>query len=72
MRHPQEIASALTLWQPSQERRDRGRKRTTYVDDLMKNTNMERVEEPRSPMPDRDTWREAVKNCCGGSGWRPA
>ena len=30
--HPEEIASLFILWQPSQGRRDRGRKRTRYVE----------------------------------------
>ena len=71
VRHPEEIASALILWQPSQGRPNRRRKRTTYVDNIMKDTNMERVEELRSYMLDRDTWREVLKNYCGGLGWNP-
>ena len=35
-----------------------------YVGNLMKDTYMESVEELRSLMLDRDTWREKVKNCC--------
>ena len=72
MRHPEEIASALILRQPSQGRRNRGKKRTPYVDNLIKDTNMERVEELRPPMLDRDTWIKVVKNRCGDSGWCPA
>ena len=44
----------------------------TYVDNLMKGANMERMEKLRSLMPYKDTWREVVKNCSRGSGWRPA
>ena len=38
----------------------------------MRDTRIERVEELQSLMLDRDTWRGAVKNSCGGSGWHPA
>ena len=55
VRHPKEIASTLILWQPSQGRLNRGKKRMTYVDNPMKETNMERVEELRPLMLDRDT-----------------
>ena len=72
MRHPEKIAYALILWQPSQGSPNRGRKRTIYVDNLMEDTNMERKEEIRSLMLDRDTSREVAKNYCCSSGWRQA
>lgn len=72
VRYPEEIASAWILWQPLQGRLNRGRKQMTYVDNLMKGANMERMEKLRSLMPYKDTWREVVKNCSRGSGWRPA
>ena len=55
MRHPEEIASAMILQQPSQGGLNRGKKRTAYVDILMKETNMEREEELRPLMLNRDT-----------------
>ena len=71
VKHPQEIASVFILRQPSKGRPNRWRKRTTYVENLTKDNNMKRVEELRSLMLDRYTWREVVKNCCGGSDWYP-
>ena len=61
MRHSEEIATALILWQPSQGRRNRGRKQTIYVDNPMKDTNIDRVKELQSLMLDSDTWRKVVK-----------
>ena len=72
VRHPEEVASNLVLWQPSQGKPNRGRKRKTYLDNLMSDTNMESVDDLRSLMKDRDLWRCLVNNCCSGSGWRPA
>ena len=72
VRHSEEVASNLVLWQPSQGKPNRGRKRKTYLDNLMSDTNMESVDDLRSLMKDRDLWRCLVNNCCSGSGWRPA
>ena len=72
VRHSEEVASNLVLWQPSQGKPNRGRKRKTYLDNLMNDTNMESVDDLRSLMKDRDLWRCFVNNCCSGLGWRPA
>ena len=72
VRHSEEVASNLVLWKPSHGKPNRGRKRKTYLDNLMNDTNMERVDELQSLMMDRDLWRRLVNNCCSGSGWRPA
>ena len=53
----------------TQGRSNRGRNPTTCVNNFMTDTNTERVEELRSLMLDRNTSREEVKYCCGGSGW---
>ena len=53
----------------AQGRSNRGRNPTTYVNNLMIDTNMVRLEELQSLMLDRNTWREKVKYCCRGSGW---
>ena len=39
VRHSEEVASNLVLWQPSQGKPNRGRKRKTYLDNLMNDTN---------------------------------
>ena len=72
VRHSEEVASNLVLWQPSQGKPNRGRKRKTYLDNLMNDTNMESVDNLRSLIKDRDLWRCLVNNCCSDSGWRPA
>ena len=72
VRHSEEVAPNLVLWQPSQGKPNRGRKRKTYLGNLMSDTSMESVDDLRSLMKDRDLWRCLVKNCCSGSGWRPA
>ena len=72
VRHSEKVGSNLVLWQPSQGKPNRGRKRKTYLDNLMSDTNMESVDDLRSLMKDRDLWRYLVNNCCSGSGWHPA
>ena len=54
VRHSEEVASNLVLWQPSQGKPNRGRKRKTYLDNLMSDTNMESVDDLQSLMKDRD------------------
>ena len=71
-RHSEEVASNLVLWKPSHGKPYRGRKRKTYLDNLMNDTNMERVDELQSLMMDRDLWRCLVNNCCSSLGWHPA
>ena len=60
IRHPEKIASNMVLFQPLQVRPNRGRKRAIYIDNLLKDTNMQRVEELCSLIVDRDTWRMIV------------
>ena len=72
VRHSEEVASNLVLWKPSHGKLNRGRKRKTYLDSLMNDTNMERLYELQSLMMDRDLWRHLVNNCCSSLGWCPA
>ena len=58
IRHPEEVASKLVLWQPSQGRRNVGRRAVTYIDTLMKDTGLENVDEMRTAMMDREGWRK--------------
>ena len=48
MRHPEEEASKLVLWQPTIGRMNVGRRAITYIDTLMRDTNLASVEELRS------------------------
>ena len=54
VRHQEEIASQLVLWQPSIGRRNVGRQAVTYCDTLINDTNLESVEEVRTAMIDRN------------------
>ena len=71
VRHLEELASNLILWQPSLGWAKGGRKKTTYVDNLLQDTNIQRAEEWRSLMIDRETWKVIVRNCQNSSGCRP-
>ena len=72
VRHSEEVASNLVLWKPSHRKPNRGRKKKTYLDNLMNDTNMEREDELQSLMMNRDLWKRLVNNCCASSGWCPA
>ena len=56
VRHLEEVVSNLVLWQPSERKPNRGRKRKTYLDNLMNDTNTKSVDDLRSLMKDRDLW----------------
>ena len=68
IKRPDEITSDLALWQPSQGRLNRGRKRATYIDNLLKDTNMRRIEELPSLIINRDIWKIIVHKCNDGTG----
>ena len=57
MRHPEEEASKLVLWQPTIGRMNVGRRAITYIDTLMRDTNLTSVNELRTSMMDREDWR---------------
>ena len=61
IRHCDEVASKLVLWQPTEGRTSRGRRRLTYVDTLLEDTGMESIQELRTIMEERDEWRKRVK-----------
>ena len=69
IRHPEEEASKLVLWEPSQVRRNKGRPAVTYVDNLKQDTGMETTSEIRTAMNDRKSWRSRTalaraEDCC--------
>jgi hypothetical protein len=53
VRHPEEEASKLVLWEPSQGTRNIGRRAVTYIDNLKSDTGMESTQEIRTAMMDR-------------------
>ena len=62
IRHTEEEASKIVLWQPKRGVPNRGRRHTTFIDNLKEDTNLETVGELKSAMMDRTTWREFVKS----------
>ena len=70
MRHPEEIANKLVLWEPLDGTRNRGPQKTTYVDNLLRDSGMDNALELRSIMDDRSEWKKAVASA-GLSNGRP-
>ena len=70
LRHPEEIANKLVLWEPLEGIRNRGPQKTTYVDNLLRDTGMDNTLELRSIMEDRSEWKKAVA-FAGRSNGRP-
>ena len=60
VRHPEEVASQLVLWEPSQGRRNVGRQAVTNTDTLLRDTGLENLDELRTAMLDRDGWKKRV------------
>ena len=58
IRHPQLSTNPLILWEPTQGKANRGRRRLNYVDVFKKDTCLLEKEEIRTSMLDRDIWRE--------------
>ena len=63
MRHSEDVPSNLVLWKPSHGKSNQERKRKTYLDNVMNDTNMERVDALESLMMDRDLWTRLVNKC---------
>ena len=61
IRHSEEMASKLVLWEPTEGRTRRGRRRFTYIDALLEDTRMVNVQELRTIMQDRSEWRKRVQ-----------
>ena len=61
LRHPEEIASYLVLWQPTIGSTSRGRKATTFFNTLRRDTDLDSIQEIKVAM-DRRTWNSIVKS----------
>ena len=62
LRHPEEIASHLVLWQPTIGSTSRGRKATTFVNPLkILETYLDSIQEIKTAAMDRRTWNNIVK-----------
>jgi hypothetical protein len=59
-RHPELGAHRLILWEPTHGQRSRGRPRTTYVDQLKRDTGATTTGELAAMMGNRKIWRKAV------------
>ena len=60
VRHPEELASNLVLWQPTHGHRNPGRQRTDFVEMLQRDTGLKTTSEMRTVMLERDIWRGYV------------
>ena len=61
VRHSDEVASNLILWEPSQGRMNVGRRAVTYIDVLKEDTGLETTNELKTAMKDRNEWRRYAK-----------
>ena len=64
VRHEEEIAHHLILWEPT-----RGRRAVTFIDNLKEDTNLEDAAEIKKWMENREEWRKLAKS--GRAGARP-
>ena len=71
IRHEEEVANKLVLWQPTSGRPSRGRKKRTYIENLFEDTGTEDVSKLINLMKDRNTWKDRVKESLGRPGGRP-
>ena len=55
VRHPEEEASKVVLWQPARGITNRGRRHYTFIDNLRKDTGLESVSEIKTAMMDKAT-----------------
>ena len=61
IQHNEEMANRLALWQPTEGKTERGRRRVNYVDNLLQDDGMDNVEELRKIM--EDGMEEACGRC---------
>ena len=62
MRHKEEIAEKLLLWNPTDGKRSRGRPAITFIDNLLEDTGLHDTSELRMVMTDRQRWSTYVTN----------
>ena len=58
IRHPEEEASKLVLWEPDRGVRNVGRNAVTYIDNLKEDTGLATTEEIRTAAMNRKEWRK--------------
>ena len=64
VRHPEEEASKLVLWQPTSGCTNMGRPAVTYIDNLKSDTKLESTEELKTAMLDRETLKRCTELRC--------
>ena len=62
IRHPEEISSQLVLWQPAAGQRSVGRQAVSFIDTLLRDANIDNIDELRTVMLDRDDWRKRAES----------
>ena len=60
IRHQEEIANKLVLWEPLDGTRNRGVQPTSYIDTLLRDAGVESTSELKSLMEDRKEWKRTV------------
>ena len=71
VRHPEEPASQLVLWQPTEGKRSRGKPATTYIDNLLADSGLDDIEHLDTAMRHREYWRRLVNEEMGRPRGRP-
>ena len=61
VRHQDEIASKIVLWQPTEGKRSRGRRCITFVDNLLEDTGLDNTREIQTAMMNREGGRRRVE-----------
>ena len=62
VKHEDEVANKLVLWQPTDGHANRGRQKMTYVDNLLQDTGLGNIREMQTVMVDRGCWKGCVFN----------
>ena len=62
VRHDDEVANKLVLWQPMDGHANRGRQKMTYVDNVLQDTGLGNTSELQTVMLDRGCWKGCVLN----------
>ena len=67
IRHPEEEASKLVLWEPDRGVRNVGRNAVTYIDNLKEDTGLVALEEIRTAAMDREGWGKRSEGVRAGA-----
>ena len=62
VRHDDEFANKLVLWQPTDGHANRGRQKMTYVDNLLQDTGLGKTSELQTVLVGRGCWKGCVFN----------